>query len=116
VFAIELNSAKEINHPFVKCARKLFNTNSQLGSIILNIILSLLPAKVIKHLADKQSFEWMANTTRSLIKQRKENSDENYNDFLELLINTMKEKNIDLKEEEIIGNSFSTYYLNINLI
>ena len=56
----------------------------------------------------------IASLTRGLIKQRRENEGENYNDFLELFINILKEKNLDVKEEEIIGNSVSFCFQNVN--
>ena len=77
---------------------------------MINIFFSLLPAKVIQYFdiqfLDAKSMEYLANVTRVLIKQRSEtmNNNAQYNDFLDLLINTIREKGLNVPEEEIIGN------------
>lgn len=66
-----------------------------------------MPTKVIKYFdiqfIDGAAMEYLANVTRAIIKQRSENR-ESYNDFLDLLISTIKEKELNVPEDEIIGN------------
>lgn len=54
-------------------------------------------------LVDSEAMEYLANLTRSLIKQRNENKDQNYNDFLDLLLTAIREKNMEISENEVIG-------------
>lgn len=105
VFALELNSAKDQNHPFVKAVRKMVNFDATL----FNVLLSVLPEKIINYFDiqffDKEATEYIANTTRVLMKQRQENKEE-YNDFLDMLMTSIREKNLDVPENEIIGKWF----------
>ena len=104
VFALELNSAKDKDHPFVKAVRKVVNFDAT----IFNVLLSLLPESLINYFDiqffDKEATEYIANTTRVLMKQRKENK-ENYNDFLDMLMTSIQEKQLNVSEDEIIGRA-----------
>lgn len=105
VFALELNSATDKDHPFVKTVAKLVNFDDRFLSFVMN----LLPPALVNFIGrfytfvDSEAMNYLADTTRYLIKQRKENSGQ-FNDFLDLLLDTMKEKNLELPEDEIIGN------------
>lgn len=109
VFSLDLNSAKDLNHPFVKNVRKLITFQDKL----VNIFFSLLPAKMIKffdiQFFDRHAMEYLANVTRVLIKQRNEDENKDSYDFLSLLLNTIREKNLNVSEEEIIGNCVVEY-------
>ena len=108
VFAIELNSIKDKHHPFVKAVHKFVNFDGSFFTFLKTILIILLPAKLVKYFEiqffDLDAMEYVADVTRKLIRQRNENPDENYNDFLGLLMRTIREKNLNVKEEEIIGN------------
>ena len=73
---------------------------------LFNILLSVLPEKVINYFDiqffDKEATEYIANTTRVLIKQRNEKK-ESYNDFLDMLLTSIREKQLDVPDDEIIG-------------
>lgn len=105
VFALELNSAKEVDHPFVKSIRKIVNFDDRLTSIIMGIVPPALFDLISKHykLMDEDSLNYLANTIRYLVKQRKENRGQ-FNDFLDMHLNAIEEKNVDLPEDELIGN------------
>ena len=109
VFALELNSAKDKDHPFVVAVRKLTNFDPT----ILNIALSVLPESVINYFDisffDKEATEYIANTTRVLMKQRSEGKEE-YNDFIDMLMTSIREKNLDVSESEIIGNTILFFF------
>ena len=80
----------------------------------LSFVMNLMPPALVNFIAknydfvDTASMDYLANLTRYLIKQRKENSGQ-YNDFLGLLINLIEEKNLDVPEDEIIGNCMVGY-------
>lgn len=89
----------------MKNVRKLVNFQDRW----INIVFSLMPTKVIKYFdiqfIDGAAMEYLANVTRAIIKQRSESENrESYNDFLDLLISTIKEKELNVPEDEIIGN------------
>ena len=104
VYSLDLNSAKDLDHPFVKNVRKLIDFQDKK----INIFFSLWPAKLIKlfdiQFFDGSALEYLANVTRVLIKQRNETQNRENYDFLGLLINTIREKELNVPEEEIIGN------------
>lgn len=105
VYALELNSGKDLDHPFVKNVRRLTNFQDRW----INIVFSLLPAKMVEYFdfqfIDVKAMEYLANVTRAIIKQRTEGENrESYNDFIDLLINTIREKNLKVSDDEIISN------------
>ena len=70
------------------------------------MLLPVLPHKVIKALdlqiLDVKSMDYVARLVRHLIKER-EKGGENFNDFLSMYLDTIKEKNLPTIENEIIG-------------
>ena len=54
--------------------------------------------------------EYLADLTRSLIKQRNENKDQEYNDFLDLLLTTIREKDVNVPDDEIVGLCILFYF------
>ena len=109
VFALELNSAKDKDHPFVIAVKKMVNVDPT----ILNIVLSILPESVINYFDisffDKEATEYIANTTRALMKQRSESKEE-YGDFMDMLMTSIREKNLEVPENEIIGNTILFFF------
>lgn len=105
VYAFDLNSAKDVDHPFVKAVAKLVNFDDRFLSFVMNLLPPALVNFLAKHytFVDDEATNYLADTTRYLIKQRKENSGQ-YNDFLSLLITAINEKNLDMSEDAIIGN------------
>lgn len=69
-------------------------------------MLSLLPLKVVEALniefSEIKSMDYVASLVRHLIKER-EKGGENYNDFLSMYLDTIREKNLPINENEIIG-------------
>lgn len=102
VFAFDLNSAKDMNHPFVLNARNL--TNFKLWRMAL---FNIMPRWVIQPLdlqiLDSNSVDYISNLIKTLIKQRRENKTRYY-DFLDLLVNRIDENNLDVTEEEIVSH------------
>lgn len=105
VFALELNSATDKEHPFVRAVAKLVNFDDRFLSFVMNLMPPALVNFIAKHytFVDAEAMNYLADTTRALIKQRREHSG-HYNDFLDLLLNAIKEKNVDVPEDEIVGN------------
>ena len=106
VYALELNSAKDQDHPFAKNVRKLVDIDYK--RVFRNLFFSLLPKFLIDYFeiqfVDSQAMEYMADMTRYLIKKREADGTEgSYHDFLDLLVTTFKDKHQDVPEEEIIG-------------
>ena len=70
------------------------------------MLLSLLPLKIVKALdiqfLDVKSMDYVASLVRHLIKER-EKGGENYNDFLSMYLDSLREKNLEINENEIIG-------------
>ena len=66
VYALELNSAKDHDHPFAKSVRKLVDVDYK--RIAKNIFISLLPKFLINYLnlqfVDGDAMEYMAEMTR----------------------------------------------------
>ena len=95
VFAIEVNSAfNDKDHPLVVAVRKLLNFSNN----FLFSLLFLLPQKLFEllnvQLLDEKSLDYISSVTKALVKQRKANSELRYNDFLDLLIHTVDEKDL----------------------
>ena len=101
VFAIELNSAKDQNHPLVVAVRKLLTFNSNWKFLLFTI----LPTKVLEildiQLLNVESLEYVGNLCEFLVKQRRENKDTKYNDFLDLLIESIDEKKLNVSQDAI---------------
>lgn len=103
VYALELNSAREPDHPFVKNVRRLLSSRGTL----MNLIETCAPKFLIDffdfQFVDVEALEYIASLTRAIIKQRTK-SGGNYGDFLDLMLDSIREKKLDVKEEEIIGS------------
>lgn len=103
VFAFELNSAKDMNHPFVFNARNL--TNFKMWKMA---IFSILPTFVMElfniQIIDQVSVDYMGDLVKTLVKQRRENKDVKYNDFLDLLVNRIDENNLNVTMDEIVSH------------
>ena len=78
-----------------------------------NIALSILPESIMNYFDisffDKEATEYIANTTRALMKQRNEGKEE-YGDFLDMLMTSIREKKLDVPENEIIGNTILFFF------
>lgn len=96
VYALELNSARDKDHPFCTNVQKLVDINYK--RIAKGYTLGVLP-------------KFVANTARYLIKKRDADGTQgSYHDFLDLLVGTFKDKHQDVPEEEIIGVCIVSYY------
>ena len=108
VYALQLNSSKEQDHPFAKNVRQLISASY--GRAIRNIVASTVPKFMIEALNIQfvdESIEKLAEITRCLMKQRQEsNTVGNYHDFIDLLVGSFKDKHQEIAEDEIIGKAF----------
>ena len=66
VYALELNSAKDQDHPFAKNVRKLVDVSYK--RVIKSYVFSILPKSLLEYLefqsSNSDAMEYMADTTR----------------------------------------------------
>lgn len=109
VFAFDLNSAADNDHPFIFNARNL--TNFKIWKMIL---FNILPAKVIEtfdlQILSADSVDYMGELIRTLTKQRRQNPDIRYNDFLDLIVHRIDENNLNVTEEQIIAHCIIFFF------
>lgn len=116
VFALDLNSHKDKNHPFVVSVKKFANFNQNWKFVLF----SVLPESIIKafdlQFLDVEPMDYVGNLVKFLIKERKEKKETKYNDFLELFLSTIEEKKIDVKDEEIIGLTILFFFAGMETV
>ncbi|CAG2175258.1 unnamed protein product [Oppiella nova] len=97
-FATKTNSYKDPNSPFIKNAHKSLNPKSY--RLVLSIMLPKFVMKLInmKHAIEETCCEFFFKLTRLIINERK-NSNQKYNDFIDLLLNAEKDKPNEVSDE-----------------
>nr|WPM94888.1 cytochrome p450 4725A1 [Polyphagotarsonemus latus] len=115
VFAVEINSFVDKDHPFVVNVKKLTNFKKSKMAVF-----AMLPTKVIDLLKlsvlDTEAVDYIDNLCRSIIKQRKENKDKRFNDFLDEILSSIEEKNLDVPLKEIIAHCFIFFFAGMETI
>ncbi|KAK3594090.1 hypothetical protein CHS0354_040858 [Potamilus streckersoni] len=107
-FGIEVDSQRKPNHPFVVNARKAMSANLVGPRILLATMFPDL-RRFIRNipLMDKSALDFFIEATKSVIKERRNSTSNNYRDLIQLMINAHKEQ--DTKTEEQVGLNFDSY-------
>lgn len=80
------------------------NSNSNWKFILFGILPDWVVDALDLQFIEVEPMDYVGNLVKFLIKERREKKGQiKYNDFLELLLDTMEEKKMDVKEDEIIG-------------
>ncbi|KAL3866302.1 hypothetical protein ACJMK2_043609 [Sinanodonta woodiana] len=100
-FGIEVDSQSNPNDPFVVNARKAMSTNI----IGIRILLSMLfPDFQIFFrnipLMDQKALDFFKEATKSVMKERRNSTSDNYKDLIQLMINAHKDKSDETTENE----------------
>ena len=115
VFAFDLNSARDNDHPFVFNARNL--TNFKLWKMML---FNILPRGLINALdlqiLDERSVDYMGDLIMALVKQRRENKELRFNDFLDMLVHRIDENNLNVTNDEIISHCIIFFFAGIETV
>lgn len=108
LFAIDVDSYKEQNSPFVQASFSLGNLN-----FFSNLLLAVLPSSVSRFLKIQQ-FEWepinkLGSYFKKMIKERRK-SGIKFNDLSEMIMDAIDEKRVQMTEDEVIGNILLSYF------
>nr|WPM94889.1 cytochrome p450 4725A2 [Polyphagotarsonemus latus] len=115
VFAVEINSFVDENHPFVVNVKKLTNfkkSKMSLFAILPTSVIDLLRLSVL----DIEAVDYLANLCKLIIKQREENKEKKFNDFLDDLLTTINEKNLNVPMNEIIAHCFIFFFAGMETV
>lgn len=112
VFAFEINSAKDNENKFVLNSRNL--TNFKVWKMLLfNILPRWLISATDIQILNQESVNYMGDLIKSLVKQRRENKEIRYNDFLDMIVHRIDENNLDVTEDEIIAHCIIFFFAGI---
>ena len=89
-FATKTNSHKDQNDPFVKNAKEIFNFKIWRLLLVEFFPKWFLQLVGISSFSSEAGFDFFAKTTKQIIRRRRENK-EKHNDFLQLLMDAVKD-------------------------
>ncbi|KAK4336810.1 hypothetical protein RND71_043689 [Anisodus tanguticus] len=89
-----------------------FMSKMALFAILPTSVIDLLRLSVL----DIEAVDYLANLCKSIIKQRRENKNEKFNDFLDELITSIDEKNLEVPLNEIIAHCFIFFFAGMETV
>jgi cytochrome P450 len=111
VFAMEINSFKQKDDIFVKMVMKLTRFN-----ILPVLLVQILPKFVGDRLGDRvfdsQACDYFFRLTSKIVKERRENPDVKYKDFIELLLESSNE----MSEQDIITQCLLFFFAGMETV
>nr|WPM94890.1 cytochrome p450 4725A3 [Polyphagotarsonemus latus] len=115
VFAVEINSFVEENHPFVINAINL--TEFKKSKIALFAVLPAYLTNLFNiRILDNDAVDYLENLTKNIVENRKENKEKKFNDFLDDLLTTINEKNLNVSMSEIIAHCFIFFFAGLGTV
>ena len=92
-FATKTNSHKDANSPFITNAKKIFQFSVHRLLMIMLLPKNVLEMLGIQSVSDDTANDFFMNLTSHIVRQRKANgTGNNYNDFIQLLVDAEKGK------------------------